>query len=71
MLAPLEANEPLEPQRPAGVPESALWNPSLEQWEVAPRSGAGAPTGERLRYRADGTLFSRTTLVDGVEEYAR
>jgi len=61
--------QPTEPERPPGIPETAFWNPSVGKWEVA--SSIGSPhahEGESLRYRQDGSLFSRTVFASGVED---
>ncbi|HEY5089383.1 MAG TPA: hypothetical protein VIK30_05405, partial [Polyangia bacterium] len=54
-------------ERPAGVPESGIWNSSLGKWEVSRRSEQGAREGECLFYRADGTLFSRFRFAADVQ----
>ena len=59
-----------EPERAAGVPASGVWNPASEKWEVCAEGDAGLREGECLRYRTDGTLYSRTRYVGGLQEGA-
>lgn len=60
---------PESPERPAGIPEGSSWNATLDRWEAVPRSGVGgAREGECLRFRPDGTLFSRSRFVADVED---
>jgi hypothetical protein len=57
------------PQRPAGIPGGASWNATLDKWETVLRAGTGgAREGECLRFRPDGTLFSRSRFVADLEE---
>lgn len=57
------------PDRPAGIPEGGSWNATLGKWEAVARTGeGGAREGECLRFRPDGTLFSRSRFVGDVEE---
>jgi hypothetical protein len=62
------ASEP--PERPAGIPEGGAWNATLGKWEAVARTGGldGIREGECLRFRADGTLFSRSRFVADVED---
>ena len=46
-----------EPERAAGVPETGVWNPTLEKWELCAQDPQGVRDGECLRYRPDGTLY--------------
>ncbi len=55
------------PDRPAGIPEAGLWNPSLGKWEVSQKSEQGAREGECLFYRGDGTLYSRFRFAADVQ----
>jgi antitoxin component YwqK of YwqJK toxin-antitoxin module len=55
------------PERPAGVPEAAVWNPAIGKWEVSQRSAQGARDGEGLFYRPDGSLFSRFQYAADVQ----
>jgi hypothetical protein len=64
----VDTAESAEPERPAGVPALGVWNPSVEKWEVVQHDAAGAREGECLRYRPDGTLFSRSWFVAGLED---
>jgi hypothetical protein len=59
-----------QPERAAGVPASGVWNPTLEKWEVCAHDAGGVRQGECLRYRPDGTLFSRSRYVAGLQEGA-
>jgi hypothetical protein len=68
MLAGLETAESAEPERPAGVPALGTWDPSIGKWEVAQHDAHGVRDGECLRYRPDGTLFSRSWFVAGIED---
>jgi hypothetical protein len=64
----VETAESAEPERPAGIPALGVWNPSVDKWEVVAHDGSGARDGECLRYRRDGTLFSRSFFVAGLED---
>jgi hypothetical protein len=57
-----------QPERAAGVPAAGVWSPHLEKWQVCARDDQGAWVGECLRYRADGTLFSRSRYIAGRQE---
>jgi hypothetical protein len=59
-----------QPERAAGVPASGVWNPTLEKWEVCAHDTGGVRQGECVRYRSDGTLFSRSRYVAGRQEGA-
>ena len=63
-----EALEPPPPERPSAVPAGSAWDAQVEKWEVCARDAAGARAGERLLYRADGSLYSRSRFVGGVQE---
>ena len=63
-----EALEPPPPERPAAVPAGSVWEPQAEKWEVCARDAAGDRDGERLLYRGDGTLYSRSRFAGGVQE---
>src|ERR1043165_1132900 len=56
------------PARPASVPDTAVWNAEAGKWEVARKDTRGIPDGECLRYRDDGTLYSRTRFTGGVQD---
>jgi hypothetical protein len=56
------------PERPAGVPAGAVWNPEAGNWEVSQRSAQGTREGECLLYRPDGSLLSRFRFAGGVQE---
>lgn len=69
------STQPTKTERPPEVPAAALWNPSVGKWEVVSPTAVASPTGsddipgdQRLRYREDGSLFSRTALASGVED---
>ncbi|HEY8923792.1 MAG TPA: hypothetical protein VIU64_05375, partial [Polyangia bacterium] len=65
----MEEAESTEPARAAGVPASGVWNEALRKWEsVATDGPGGAREGECLRYRPDGTLYSRSHFVAGLED---
>jgi hypothetical protein len=64
----VDTAESAEPERPAGVPALGVWNPAVEKWEIVERDAAGAREGECLRYRPDGTLFSRSYFVADLED---
>jgi len=69
MLAAVEEAESTEPARASGVPASGVWNETLGKWEsVATDGPGGAREGECLRYRPDGTLYSRSHFVAGLED---
>jgi len=59
-----------EPERAAGVPASGVWNPAIEKWEVCAQGATGLREGECLRYRPDGTLYSRSRYAGGLQEGA-
>jgi antitoxin component YwqK of YwqJK toxin-antitoxin module len=56
------------PERPAGVPETGVWNASIGRWEVSRKNELGAREGECLFYRADGSLFSRFRFAADVQD---
>jgi antitoxin component YwqK of YwqJK toxin-antitoxin module len=56
------------PERPAGVPETGIWNASIGRWEVSRKNELGAREGECLFYRADGSLFSRFRFAADVQD---
>jgi antitoxin component YwqK of YwqJK toxin-antitoxin module len=56
------------PERPAGVPETGVWNASIGRWEVSRKNELGAREGECLFYRADGSLFSRFCFAADVQD---
>ena len=65
----MENAESTEPARAPGVPASGVWNDSLGKWEsVAIDGPGGLREGECLRYRPDGTLYSRSHFVAGLED---
>lgn len=64
----MEAAERTEPERPATVPESGVWNASLGKWEVSERDAHGVKAGDCRLYRPDGSLYSRTRFAAGVED---
>jgi hypothetical protein len=51
------------PDRPGGVPENAVWNPSDAEWELGKRRD-GHEVGEWAWWRADGTLACRSIFDD-------
>jgi MORN repeat variant len=59
-----------QPERAAGVPASGVWNAATEMWEVCAEGAEGVREGECLRYRPDGTLYSRSQYVAGLQEGA-
>ena len=63
-----EALEPPPPERPPAVPAGSAWDAEVEKWEVCSRDLAGERDGERLLYRGDGTLYSRSRFTGGVQE---
>ncbi|HZL16770.1 MAG TPA: hypothetical protein VFG23_03375 [Polyangia bacterium] len=56
------------PERPAGVPESGVWDAAIGRWEVSRKSELGAREGECLFYRADGSLFSRFRFAADLQD---
>ena len=56
------------PERPAAVPKTAVWNGEVGKWEVSAKNERGERDGECLLYRDDGTLYSRSTVVGGVQD---
>jgi antitoxin component YwqK of YwqJK toxin-antitoxin module len=59
---------PRAPERPSGVPATGAWNAEVEKWEVCARDASGEREGERLLYRGDGSLYSRSRFAGGVPE---
>jgi hypothetical protein len=56
------------PPRPPGLPAGAVWSSQAGLWEVSPGGPGGAPDGEMLRFRADGTLHTRQRFAAGVPD---
>lgn len=52
-------------QRPAVVPEAAVWSDESTEWQFRPTDDAGVPDGIARSWRPDGTLASETTYVRG------
>jgi len=64
-----ESTESTAPARAPGVPASCVWNEALGKWEAVGVDGpGGVREGECLRYRPDGTLYSRSHFVAGLED---
>jgi antitoxin component YwqK of YwqJK toxin-antitoxin module len=53
------------PQRPAAVPEDALWEAAAGEWRAGAADARGAKQGLHRSWRADGTLREEVTFVDG------
>jgi antitoxin component YwqK of YwqJK toxin-antitoxin module len=45
-----------------------VWNPDAGKWEVSRKDAQGTREGECLLYRDDGTLYSRTRFVAGLQD---
>lgn len=65
---PESSPEAQAPSRPAAVPAAGVWNPEDAKWEVSQRDAHGVRNGDCAFYRADGTLFSRTRFVAGLQD---
>jgi len=45
-----------------------VWNPDAGKWEVSRKDAQGGRDGECLLYRDDGTLYSRSLFVAGLQD---
>ena len=53
------------PQRPADVPEGALWVDDAREWRHGPVDARGEKQGTHRSWRADGTLREEVHFLDG------
>jgi hypothetical protein len=56
------------PQRPAAVPEGAVWESDAGEWRLGAVDERGSKQGLHRSWRADGTLREEVTFVDGKGE---
>src|SRR5262245_7997123 len=58
-------SEETEKNRPAGLPEAAVWNESDSEWELAEENAKGEHHRVLTWWRPDGTMCCRTEFQNG------
>lgn len=52
-------------QKPAGIPEDAVWSPDDQEWVIEPLDDEGRKHGECLYWRSNGSLVNRCQYEAG------